>query len=168
MYITLSNLIRDHIATAFQVPSILAGIQISGKLGTAKEIADSSIYYQNAVIKHDQNLLMYEMNALATLMDGYDGTIIKVSNSIPLAFVAESFAGAFTEEEIRDAFGYGAKEVKLNTAANNIIDNINALSPLVANKVLESMSEAEIRSLAGLIGAKPTSAPVVTPINPVK
>jgi hypothetical protein len=168
MYITLSNLIRDHIATAFQVPSILAGIQVSGKLGTAKEIADSSIYYQNAVIKHDQNLLMYEMNALATLMDGYDGTIIKVSNSIPLAFVAESFASAFTEDEIREAFGYGAKEVKLNTAANNIIDNINALSPLVANKVLESMSEAEIRSLAGLIGAKPTSAPVVTPINPVK
>ena len=118
MYITLSNLIRDHIATAFQVPSILAGIQVSGKLGTAKEIADSSIYYQNAVIKHDQNLLMYEMNSLAKLMDGYD--------------------------------------------------NINALSPLVANKVLESMSEAEIRSLAGLIGAKPTSAPVVTPINPVK
>jgi hypothetical protein len=111
---------------------------------------------------------MYEMNALATLMDGYDGTIIKVTNSIPLAFVAESFANAFTEEEIRDAFGYGAKEVKLNTAANNIIDNINALSPLVANKVLESMSEAEIRSLAGLLGAKPTSAPVVTPINPVK
>jgi len=168
MYITLSNLIRDHIATAFQVPSILAGIQVSGKLGTAKEIADSSIYYQNAVIKHDQNLLMYEMNALAKLMDGYDGTTISVSNSIPLAFVAESFASAFTEEEIREAFGYGAKEVKLNTAANNIIDNINALSPLVANKVLESMSEAEIRSLAGLIGAKPTSAPVVTPINPVK
>ena len=168
MYITLSNLIKDHIATAFQVPSILAGIQVSGKLGTAKEIADSSIYYQNAVIKHDQNLLMYEMNALATLMDGYDGTTIKVSNSIPLAFVAESFASAFTEEEIREAFGYGAKEVKLNTAANNIIDNINALSPLVANKVLESMSEAEIRSLAGLLGAKPTSAPVVTPINPVK
>jgi len=168
MYITLSNLIRDHIATAFQVPSILAGIQVSGKLGTAKEIADSSIYYQNAVIKHDQNLLMYEMNALAKLMDGYDGTIIKVSNSIPLAFVAETFAGSFTEEEIREAFGYGAKEVKLNNAANNIIDNINALSPLVANKVLESMSEAEIRSLAGLIGAKPTSEPIVTPINPVK
>ena len=168
MYITLSNLIRDHIATAFQVPSILAGIQVSGKLGTAKEIADSSIYYQNAVIKHDQNLLMYEMNAMAKLMDGYDGTTISVSNSIPLAFVAESFASAFTEEEIREAFGYGAKEVKLNTAANNIIDNINALSPLVANKVLESMSEAEIRSLAGLIGAKPMSAPVVTPINPVK
>ena len=168
MYITLSNLIRDHIATAFQVPSILAGIQVSGKLGTAKEIADSSIYYQNAVIKHDQNLLMYEMNALAKLMDGYDGTTISVSNSIPLAFVAESFASAFTEDEIREAFGYGAKEVKLNTAANNIIDNINALSPLVANKVLESMSEAEIRSLAGLIGSKPTSAPVVTPINPVK
>ena len=168
MYITLSNLIRDHIATAFQVPSILAGIQVSGKLGTAKEIADSSIYYQNAVIKHDQNLLMYEMNAMAKLMDGYDGTTISVSNSIPLAFVAESFASAFTEEEIREAFGYGAKEVKLNTAANNIIDNIKALSPLVANKVLESMSEAEIRSLAGLIGAKPMSAPVVTPINPVK
>jgi hypothetical protein len=112
MYITLSNLIRDHIATAFQVPSILAGIQVSGKLGTAKEIADSSIYYQNAVIKHDQNLLMYEMNALAKLMSGYDGTIIKVTNSIPLAFVADSFAAAFTEEEIREAFGYSPKKVE--------------------------------------------------------
>lgn len=121
MYITLSNLIRDHIATAFQVPSILAGIQVSGKLGTAKEIADSSIYYQNAVIKHDQNLLMYEMNALAKLMDGYDGTIIKVSNSIPLAFVADSFAAAFTEDEIREAFGYSPKKVELNTPINPVI-----------------------------------------------
>jgi capsid portal protein len=118
MYITLSNLIRDHIATAFQVPSILAGIQVSGKLGTAKEIADSSIYYQNAVIKHDQNLLMYEMNALAKLMDGYDGTIIKVTNSIPLAFVADSFATAFTEEEIREAFGYSPKKVESITPIN--------------------------------------------------
>ena len=120
MYITLSNLIRDHIATAFQVPSILAGIQVSGKLGTAKEIADSSIYYQNAVIKHDQNLLMYEMNALAKLMDGYDGTIIKVSNSIPLAFVADSFAAAFTEDEIREAFGYNPKKIELITPINPI------------------------------------------------
>jgi hypothetical protein len=118
MYITLSNLIRDHIATAFQVPSILAGIQVSGKLGTAKEIADSSIYYQNAVIKHDQNLLMYEMNALAKLMDGYDGTIIKVTNSIPLAFIADSFSNAFTEEEIREAFGYGPKKVESITPIN--------------------------------------------------
>ena len=47
------------------------------------------------------------------------------------------------EEEI-----LGAKEVKLNTAANNIIDNINALSPLVANKVLESMSSASFSSHA--------------------
>jgi hypothetical protein len=120
MYITLSNLIRDHIATAFQVPSILAGIQVSGKLGTAKEIADSSIYYQNAVIKHDQNLLMYEMNALAKLMDGYDGTIIKVTNSIPLAFVADSFAGAFTEDEIREAFGYSPKKVESITPINPV------------------------------------------------
>jgi hypothetical protein len=120
MYITLSNLIRDHIATAFQVPSILAGIQVSGKLGTAKEIADSSIYYQNAVIKHDQNLLMYEMNALAKLMDGYDGTIIKVTNSIPLAFVADSFAGAFTEDEIREAFGYSPKKLESITPINPV------------------------------------------------
>jgi hypothetical protein len=118
MYITLSNLIRDHIATAFQVPAILAGIQVAGKLGSAKEIVDSSIYYQNAVIKHDQNLLMYEMNALAKLMDGYDGTIIKVTNSIPLAFVADSFATAFTEEEIRDAFGYSPKKVESITPIN--------------------------------------------------
>jgi hypothetical protein len=167
MYITLSNLIRDHIATAFQIPPVLAGIQVAGKLGTAKEIADATLYYQNAVIKHDQNLLMFELNNLAKLMDGYDGTEISVSNSIPLGFIADSFANSFTEEEIREAFGYGPKEVLLNTRATNIIDNINALSPLVANKVLESMSEEEIRSLAGLIGKKPNNN-IVPPVNPLQ
>ena len=53
-----------------------------------------------------------------------------------------------------------------NTRATNIIDNINALSPLVANKVLESMSEEEIRSLAGLIGNKPNNN-IVPPVNPL-
>ena len=165
MYIALSNLIRDHIATAFQVPPILAGIQVAGKLGTAKELADATLYYQNAIIKHDQNLLMFELNNLARMMEDYDGTIISVSNSIPLGFIADAFATSFTEEEIRSAFGYGAKEVKLNTTATNIIDNINALSPLVANKVLESMSQEEIRSLAGLVGKKPLD--IVPPINPL-
>jgi hypothetical protein len=166
MFITLSNLIRDHIATAFQVPPILAGIQVAGKLGTAKEIADATLYYQNAVITHDQNLLMYEFNKLAKMIEGYDGTIIDVSNAIPLGFIADSFASAFTEDEIRDAFGYGGKEVKLNTKATNIIDNINSLSPLVANKVLESLSIEEIRSLVGLLGSKPNST-IVPPVNPL-
>jgi hypothetical protein len=142
----------------------LAGIQVAGKLGTAKELADATLYYQNAIIKHDQNLLMFELNNLAKMMEDYDGTEISVSNSIPLGFIADSFATSFTEEEIRSAFGYGAKEVKLNTTATNIIDNINALSPLVANKVLESMSQEEIRSLAGLVGNKPLD--IVPPIIP--
>lgn len=154
MYITLQSLIRDNIATAFQVPPVLANIQVAGKLGTAKEIADASMYYQNAVIKHDQNLLMYHLNKLAKLMDGYDGTTIKVSNSIPLAFIVDTFASNFTEEEIREAFGYAPKVVEVNAKASNIIDNINKLSPLVANKVLESMSEEEIRSLVNLTGKK--------------
>jgi hypothetical protein len=154
MYLALQNLIKDNIATAFQVPPVLANIQVSGKLGTAKEIADASIYYQNAVIKHDQNLLMFYLNKMAKLMEGYDGTTIKVSNSVPLAFIADSFSDKFTEDEIREAFGFAPKEVQISGKANGIIDNINSLSPLVANKVLESMTEEEVRSLVNLIGKK--------------
>jgi hypothetical protein len=56
-----------------------------------------------------------------------------------------------SKDEIRQLMGREPLDASIKTQAQIISDNINALSPLVANKVLESMSPDEIRSLAGLV-----------------
>ena len=55
-------------------------------------------------------------------------------------------------------------ELTVTEKSNTIIDGINSLSPLVANKVLESMTADEIRSLIGL---KP-SVPQIESVEPVE
>lgn len=63
-----------------------------------------------------------------------------------------------TNDEVREKLGLPSTKT-LDGNATKVIDSINSLSPLVANKVLESMSPDEIRSLVGLAIAPPIVAP---------
>ena len=65
-------------------------------------------------------------------------------------------------DEIRELMGKEALDNTIKTQAQIISDNINALSPLVANKVLESMTADEIRSLVGLKAQIQQVAPLET------
>lgn len=58
--------------------------------------------------------------------------------------------GTLTEDEKRATIGYQPKEQEVTTEAENTIKAINSLSPLVANKALESMTPDEVRALVGL------------------
>jgi len=55
-----------------------------------------------------------------------------------------------TQEEIREKLGLPLLESKTESSQQDVINGINSLSPLVANKVLESMTPNEIRALIGL------------------
>jgi hypothetical protein len=55
-----------------------------------------------------------------------------------------------TKDELREKAGLPILETEELGGARLVADAINALSPLVANKVLESMSPNEIRALAAL------------------
>lgn len=89
LYISISELIRNHICTATQVPPELAGIETPGKLGGTQEIINKAELYQNTVIKHDQNKLVSRLNYLIKRMAGYDGTTISISNSLPIRYVPD-------------------------------------------------------------------------------
>lgn len=118
MFIAISDLIVDHICTAMQVPPLLANIQVSkGLNGTAQDIINEYDKYTSTVIKPDQNKILSEINDMIPYMEGYDGkTVLKVSNSRPLAYIDPSFKDDYTEEERRFSNGYGPKVVK---EANN-------------------------------------------------
>jgi len=83
-------------------------------------------------------------------------SFVKTGEYLQMTFDPISLVGADLSNDIdlsvaerRALKGYETEEVA-KVAAQKVNDAINSLSPLVANKVLESMSEDEIRALASL------------------
>jgi hypothetical protein len=64
-----------------------------------------------------------------------------------------------TQDEIREKLGLAPIEKKETAGAQDIINSLNSLSPLIATKVVESMDVNELRSLIGL----PVRTEIVTP-----
>lgn len=122
------------------ISPMLLGIKDNTGFGNnADELQTATILMQNTVIKPFQNLLIKEFNNILAY------------NSITL----ELF---FKTLQPLDA----VNDLTITEKSNTIIDGINSLSPLVANKVLESMTADEIRSLVGLKSSIQQVAPLET------
>jgi hypothetical protein len=109
------------------ISSMLVGISKEGQgfSDNGNEIETASLYFANAIVSHFQELVI----------DACD-TILAV-NGIYLDLYFER------KNMLED-------NVAVDTSSSQVINGINSLSPLVANKVLESMTPNEIRALVGL------------------
>ena len=109
------------------ISSMLVGISKEGQgfSNNGDEIETASLYFANAIVSHFQELVI----------DACD-TILAV-NGIYLDLYFER------KNMLED-------NVAVDTSSSQVINGINSLSPLVANKVLESMTPNEIRALVGL------------------
>ena len=124
------------------ISPMLLGIKDNTGLGNnADELQTASILMENTVIRPFQNLLIKHFNKILAV------------NNISLNLY-------FKTLQPLDA----NNELTITEKSNTIIDGINSLSPLVANKVLESMTADEIRSLVGL-KANITQVESVAPIT---
>jgi hypothetical protein len=122
------------------ISPLLLGIKDNTGFGSnADELQTATILMQNTVIKPFQNLIIKELNNILA----YNGITLDLY---------------FKTLQPLDA----VNDLTITEKSNTIIDGINSLSPLVANKVLESMTADEIRSLVGLKAAIPQAAPVQT------
>ena len=127
-YQYLSDESRNKILVGHNVTSpLLFGIATStGFSSNADELKNSAILFDNMVIRPYQELIV----------EAFD-KILAVNNiSLNLEFLPL---------QPLDSSGELA-----SGGSKRIIDGINSLSPLVANKVLESMTANEIRGLVGL------------------
>jgi hypothetical protein len=123
------------------ISPMLLGIKDNTGFGNnADELQTASILMENTVIRPFQNLLIKHFNEILSF------------NNISLNLY-------FKTLQPLDA----NNELTITEKSNSIIDGINSLSPLVANKVLESMTPDEIRSLVGL----KASIPPVEPNAPI-
>ena len=112
------------------ISPMLLGIKDNSGFGNnAEELQTATILMENTVIRPFQNLLIKNFDKILAV------------NGISLNLY-------FKTLQPLDA----ANDLTVTEKSNSIIDGINSLSPLVANKVLESMTTDEIRSLIGLKG----------------
>lgn len=111
---------------------LLFGIASSnGFSSNADELRNSTVLYENMVIKPIQDQITEAFDKILA----YNGIKLKLQ---------------FNKLNPLDASG----ELTLDGVNKQLIDSINNLSPLVANKVIESLTPNEIR---GIVGLKPES-----------
>lgn len=147
----VDKLIQQNIYAGHQITAPdLFGISTPGQLGSRQQMRDSYEIFKNTYVNDKQMQVEQVFNNLAKLKGATSEIVIVPVEPIGIEFSEATLASAVTKDELRDKLGLPAIEAKTSSSSQDVIDAINSLSPLVANKVLESMTANEIRGLVGL------------------
>lgn len=140
--------LTDHIANKvcrnWSVPPVLVGLSKPGQLGQSQEIANMIKLFQMDIVG-TQNWIQRIFAELWPDVQDWATTSLN-----PIDYFPPEVLAKMTDDEIRQLGGLPPVEAELPSEAEKTLNAINALSPLVANKVLDSMTEDEIRALVGL------------------
>ena len=147
----VDSLIQTNIFSGHQVttPSIM-GIAEAGKLGSRTEMRDGYEIFKNTYVNAKQMHLEGVFNMLA----GYKGieseiTILPV-DAVGIDLSEVALLQIMTKDELREKAGLPVSEAAAVSTNQDVVDSINSLSPLVANKVLEQLTPNELRALISL------------------
>ena len=151
-FTNINNLIQQEIFAGHQIVSpALMGIKTEGQLGGRTELRDAYEIFNNTYVQERQEAHNDNFGKLFNLIGIPGEYTIEPVEPLKFEFGEQIVSQNLSKDEIREIMGKQPLDTSVKTQAQIISDNINALSPLVANKVLESMTPEEIRSLAGLI-----------------
>ena len=151
-FTNINNLIQTEIFSGAQITSpALFGIATPGALGQRNELRDAYEIFNNTYVSERQQAFEQVFNKLLEYAGAKGEYVIIPVEPLGFEFSEAIVSQNLTKDEIREIMGKEPLDTSVKTQAQIISDNINSLSPLVANKVLESMTPDEIRSLAGLI-----------------
>lgn len=151
-FTNINNLIQQEIFACHQITSAaLFGIATPGALGERNAIRDAYEIWNNTYCKYRQQ----EFDEVFTKLRNMKGEAgeFKLQSVEPLKFefTEAIMSQNLTQDEIREIMGREPMQLNTSSKAASVSDNLNSLSPLVATKVLESMTPEEIRALAGLV-----------------
>lgn len=127
--------VNDNIKLGHGASNIIAGLETAGKLGSSTEVQEAYDAYQNTVINGMQKKIQDTFDRLA------------------------SFNGIIEHFELNKYNVFN--KIEATGGDSKVYDALNTLSPLVSNKVLESMTPDEIRGLVQLPSTTPVAAPVL-------
>ena len=153
-FTNINNLIQQEIFASHQITSpSLFGIKTEGQLGGRNEIRDAYEIFSNTYVNERQQEFEFIFTKFRNLKGDIGEFKIQPVEPLKFEFTESIMSQNLSKDEIRELMGKEPLDQNVKSQAQIISDNINSLSPLVANKVLESMTTDEIRSLAGLVPA---------------
>jgi hypothetical protein len=156
----LNKTVQQEIFTGHKVTSpMLFGVKTEGQLGGRSEMREAAELFQNTYVNSKQQALEEVINYLLKFNDIIAELEIKKTEPISFQFTEQIISTNMTQDEIREKLGLAPIEKKETAGAQDIINSLNSLSPLIATKVVESMDVNELRSLIGL----PVRSEIVTP-----
>lgn len=146
------DILGRSVCRLFGVHPVLIGYEDAAALGNSQSLSNASAEL-NRVVNPMQRIIT---EAFAALFPGYDWTI---SEYMPINYIPDALLTDMTQDERRNKL-LGLPPIKTDATGegDKIVKALNSLSPLVANKVLESLTPDEIRNLIGL-GAKVEPTP---------
>jgi hypothetical protein len=158
----LNKSVQQEIFTGHKITSpMLFGVKTEGQLGGRSEMREAYQLFQNTYVNAKQRAIEETVNYLFKFNDIIADLELKPTEPISFEFSEAIISANMTQDEIRDKLGLAPIEKKETAGAQDIINSLNSLSPLIATKVVESMDVNELRSLIGL----PSRADIVTPEN---
>lgn len=140
---------EQEIFIAHKIPSpMLFGVRVEGQLGGRTELLEAWELFDKTYIQEKRAHFEVVLSDIAS-MKGVNEPF-EIIGFKPLQNMASEsiMLEVLTKDEIRQDLGKEPLDTSVSKSAVN--DAINSLSPLVANKVLESMTPNEIRGLAAL------------------
>jgi hypothetical protein len=162
----VDQLIQTNIFSGHQVttPSIF-GIAVAGQLGTRTEMRDGYEIFKNTYVNAKQMFLESAFNMLAGYAGYAEDLKIMPTEPVGIDLSETTLMQIMDKDELREKIGLKPIEVKQTSTNQDVIDAINSLSPLVANKVLEQLTPNELRALISLQPKE--GGEILNPSNPI-
>jgi DNA-binding MarR family transcriptional regulator len=160
-HFNLLNLtVQQEIFSGHKITSpMLFGIKTEGQLGGRSELREASELFQNTYINTKQKSIealvnyLYEFNGLTAHLE------LRKTEPIAFEFSEAIISANMTQDEIREKLGLPQIQKTESSGSQDVINALNSLSPLIATKVVESMSAEELRKLIGLAPEKTLQVP---------
>lgn len=135
--------IAREVCRLFGVHPILVGFSDAAVLGNTQALANVITEF-NHYINPIQRMIS---NAMKVVFPKSDWTITQFN---PITYIPAEVYAKMTDDEVRNIIGLEPIEKEATSDAQNTLDALNSVSPLVANKVLNFMTPDEIRALIGV------------------
>lgn len=149
MFIELNKTCQQEVFSGHRVTSpMLFGIKTEGQLGGNTELATSYSIFQNTYSRPKAEAFSKEI----TYLMGFSAMVgeYELQPTDPLGWTIpeEVLKQAITVDEARQKLGLEVIEKPVDTDSAKTLNAISAVSPLVATKILDNLTQNEIRALA--------------------
>lgn len=149
----LQNILIGH-----GVSPVLFKLQTPGTLGQRNELIEAHELFLKEYVKPKQERRLKWLSNMYKLRTGqYVEFEFEQVETLGIDFTDANIAKYLSTDEVREKLGLAVSENKIPTTQEQLASALNAMSPLLATKVLETMTEDEIRSLAGLKSKNPVT-----------